>query len=181
MRKLLQVGSLALLCAGAFWQTAQAEEFTDEICAQRVSDLCGDKSIGKCFEDQSMWTYIVTDCHAAVQTLIENEREAREQNNNSDEQDTGSNMLSAVNLFGFSYGGQLRKGPGMEFAKQASILKGDQVEVLEDTGVWSDGYKWFKVRTPRGTGYHWGGIFCITGDQPAEGVFDNCQLMNSEN
>ena len=86
--------------------------------------------------------------------------------------------MSAVGQFGFSYGGQLRKGPGMEFAKQASVFKGDQVEVLEDTGVLFDGYKWFKVRTPRGIGYHWGGIFCITGDSAVDGVFDNCEYMN---
>lgn len=181
MKNLLGATALMLLSAAAH-HAAQAEEFTDDICAQRVADLCGNTPVGKCFEDQSMWTYIVSDCHGAVQTLIENEREAQQQNDTQpQEQDYGSNMPSAVNQFGFSYGGQLRMGPGMEFAKQASIEKGDQVEVIEDTGVWMDGYKWFKVRTPRGTGYHWGGIFCITGDQLPEGVFDNCQMLDGEN
>jgi len=175
MRRLLGIG-LALGCLGLSAGGAEAQ-FSDEVCAQRVSDLCGAVAIGKCFDDPSMWDAIVTDCHGAVQTLIENEREANEQSA-APEIDTGTNTVSAVGQYGFFYGGQLRMGPGMEFAKQASVLKGDQVEVLEDTGVVFDGYKWFKVRTPRGTGYHWGGIFCITGDNAVDGVFDNCQYMN---
>ena len=171
MRSLPAVISLALLSLAACSGLAQATS-RDEICAQRVADLCGNMLVGKCFDDQSMWEKVGNRCQGAVQTLIENENDAQQQDT---ETDTGSNMLSAVNLFGFSYGGVLRMGPGMEFAKQASIAEGDQVEVLADTGVWMDGYKWFKVRTPQGVGYHWGGIFCITGQQVPDGVYMNCE------
>jgi len=177
MKRIPVLTAMALLLFAAQTDVAAAQNASDETCALRVREVCGDAALGKCFNDNSKWGDVGSECEGAVQTLIENEREAREQNA-APEIDTGTNTLSAVNQFGFSYGGQLRKGPGMEFGKLASILKGDQVEVIEDTGVWFDGYKWFKVRTPRGTGYHWGGIFCITGDSAVDGVFDNCQYMN---
>ena len=169
MRMLVRLAlpAVALMLAGdAFAQS------NDEYCAQRVAEVCGDnQSIGDCFQDQRMWSSVGSECQGAVQTLIENEREATEQQQSD-------SSISAVNLYGFSYGGVLRAGPTMDAAKVASIQKGDEVEVLEDPGVWMNGYKWFKVRTPHGTGYHWGGIFCITGDTLPEGVFDNCQFMN---
>ena len=115
-----------------------------------------------------MWNSLDPDCTASVQTMIETEREAMQQQ----QQD---NNYSAVNLYGQSYGGVLRSGPGQEFSKVASVREGDSVEVLEDPDVWWDGYKWFKVRTPQGVGYHWGGIFCIPSDTPPAGVFSNCQ------
>jgi hypothetical protein len=138
---------------------------SDDYCSQQARQVCGDnQTIGQCFDDQRMWNSIDADCTGAVQTMIETEREATQDSN-----------YSAVSLYGTSYGGVLRSGPGQEFSKVASIQEGDSVEIIEDPEVWMDGYKWFKVRTPRGVGYHWGGIFCIPSDTPPAGVYSNCQ------
>jgi uncharacterized protein YraI len=69
----------------------------------------------------------------------------------------------------------LRSGPGQEFSRVASLREGDSIEIIGDPDVWMDGYKWFKVRTPRGVGFHWGGILCIPSDTPPAGVYSNCQ------
>jgi hypothetical protein len=141
----------------------------DEYCSQRAREICGDnQTISQCFDDQRMWNSLDADCTASVQTIIENEREAMQQQRQD-------NNYSAVDLYGQSYGGVLRSGPGQEFSKVASVREGDSVEILEDPEVWFDGYKWFKVRTPQGVGYHWGGIFCIPSDAPPAGVFSNCR------
>jgi len=164
MMKMLGIGLLAIVSAGLFWSAAYAQ--SDEYCSQRAREICGDnQTIGDCFQDQAMWTNLGSACTGAVQTMIEGEREATQQDNN----------YSAVNLYGTSYGGVLRSGPGQEFSKVASVHEGDSVEVLQDPDVWMDGYKWFKVRTPQGVGYHWGGIFCIQSDTAPAGVFSNCQ------
>lgn len=170
MRKTVGIVALALAACGI--ADAAYAGMSDEECAEHVAQQCGPMSLDQCFKDDSMWNKIDQDCTAYVQTNIENAREATEQ-------DTQQNTTySAVGMDGYSYGGQLRMGPGMEFAKQASVTQGEPIKVLADTGVWMDGYKWFKVRTSQGTGYHWGGIFCIPGDVPAEGVLDNCEMLN---
>jgi hypothetical protein len=78
------------------------------------------------------------------------------------------------NALGYSHGGILRSGPGMNFRKLASLQQNDWLEILEDTGVWFDGYKWFRVQSPMGTGYHWGGIFCVDRGQNLEGILNYC-------
>ena len=75
---------------------------------------------------------------------------------------------------GQSYGGILRSGPGMNYGKVASLQEGDPIDIIQDTGKWFDGYKWYKVRTHLGVGYHWGGIFCIDLDTQIEGILDKC-------
>lgn len=173
MKRFLASAAIAMLIASAHCDMAAAQNADDEICALRVREVCGeDVSVGKCFADNSKWADVGAECEGAVQTLIENENDANQ---------AEGKQPSAVGYNALSYGGQLRKQPSMDSAKVASIRKGDQIEILDDPGIWMDGYKWFKVRTPRGTGYHWGGIFCIQGDVLPEGVFDNCQLMNSDN
>jgi uncharacterized protein YraI len=75
---------------------------------------------------------------------------------------------------GYSYGGVLRAGPGMEYQQVGSLGDGDWIAVLQDTGVWMDGYQWFYIDSPLGTGYHWGGIMCIDGQDHPEGMFGVC-------
>ena len=165
----MRIVSGMLLAIASVFLCGSAAYAQDEYCSQRAREICGDnQTIGQCFDDQRMWNSLDPDCTASVQTMIETEREAMQQQ----QQD---NNYSAVNLYGQSYGGVLRSGPGQEFSKVASVREGDSVEVLEDPNVWWDGYKWFKVRTPQGVGYHWGGIFCIPSDTPPAGVFSNCQ------
>lgn len=77
-------------------------------------------------------------------------------------------------MTGMSYGGVLRSGPGMDHSRVASVREGDHLDILEDTGVWFNEYKWYYVSTPQGTGYHWGGIFCVNKGTPIEGIFQTC-------
>jgi hypothetical protein len=152
-------------CLAAGLAADRAAARSDEFCSQQARQICGEnQTIGDCFDDERMWDSLDPECTGAVQTMIETEREASQPEN-----------ADPVNLYGTSYGGILRSGPGQEFSKVASLREGDSIEILEDPGVWMDGYKWFKVRTPRGVGYHWGGIFCVPGDTPPAGIFSNCQ------
>lgn len=160
-----KMSGIALLAiASAFIGSADASA-QDEYCSQHAREICGDnQTISQCFDDQRMWNSLDSECTGAVQTIIEGEREATQDDNDS-----------AVNLYGQSYGGVLRSGPGQEFSRVASLREGDSIEIIGDPDVWMDGYKWFKVRTPQGVGYHWGGIFCIQSDTAPAGVFSNCQ------
>lgn len=160
--------ALALLLGLASGNALAKEKITDEVCSQRVAKLCGDASVAQCFTDETKWNKIGSECEGTVQMLIENENDA----NNA------QNQITAEGMDGIAYGGILRKGAGMEEAKKASLQRGDKIHILEDPGIWMDDYKWFKVKTPKGVGYLWGGIFCIPGDVLPEGVLDNCQLLN---
>ena len=62
----------------------------------------------------------------------------------------------------------------MDSKKKASIRLGQPIELIEATGMWTDDYQWFKVKTPSGTGYHWGGIFCTMGGAKPDGVLYDC-------
>jgi hypothetical protein len=61
---------------------------------------------------------------------------------------------------GRSFGGIVRAGPGMEFAKVASLPEGAALLIEEDTGVDMGGYHWFRIRFGNRSGYQWGGILC---------------------
>lgn len=159
----LALFSITAAITGATSARAQSEED----CAVLARQVCGDnQTISQCFDDQRMWNSIDEACTGPVQTMIEGEREATQQQNSDD---------SAVNLYGQSYGGVLRSGPGQEFSRIASLQEGDSVEIIGDPDVWWNDYKWFKVRTPRGVGYHWGGIICVPSDTPPAGIYSNCQ------
>lgn len=147
--------------------TSVAAAQSDEYCSRQAREVCGDnQTISQCFDDQDMWNNISRNCTGAVQTMIEGEREATQQQDSD---------YSAVNLYGQSYGGVLRSGPGQEFSRVASLREGDSIEIIGDPDVWWNDYKWFKVRTPRGVGYHWGGIMCVSSDTPPTGIYSNCQ------
>lgn len=160
-----RLSAILLLAAASAFAGGVGARAQDEYCSQHAREICGDnQTISQCFDDQRMWSSLDPDCTGAVQTIIEGEREATQSENDS-----------AVNLYGQSYGGVLRSGPGQEFSKVASLREGDSVEIIGDPNVWWNDYKWFKVRTDRGIGYHWGGILCVPSDTPPAGIYSNCQ------
>ncbi|MEP3107881.1 MAG: SH3 domain-containing protein [Hyphomicrobiales bacterium] len=73
-----------------------------------------------------------------------------------------------------SWGGVVRSGPGMDTNRIDSLKEGEVVEILQDSGVFMNGYNWFQIRY-RGnkTGYQWGGIMCGR-YQPVPGVHEVC-------
>lgn len=77
-------------------------------------------------------------------------------------------------LAGISWGGNLRAGPGTQFQDVGSLAEGAPITILEDTGVYFNGYSWFRVQTQTGQqAYQWGGIMCVPG-QVVQGIYGNC-------
>ena len=76
---------------------------------------------------------------------------------------------------GVSFGGNLRAGPGVEFADIGGTTEGEPVTLLRDTGVEFNGYTFWVIRLQNGEEAHqWGGILCAPGNELA-GVFnDGC-------
>ena len=76
---------------------------------------------------------------------------------------------------GFSFGGNLRAGPGTNFADVGSTFNGQQLTLLNDTGVYFNGYSWWIVQLQNGQQAHqWGGLLCSPGNLLV-GVFnDGC-------
>lgn len=73
-----------------------------------------------------------------------------------------------------SWGGIVRSGPSMESQRVASLGEGEQITLLEDSGVWMNDYKWFRIQYHGGqTGYQWGGIICGVG-QEIPGAYKTC-------
>ncbi|MEP3045483.1 MAG: MliC family protein [Roseibium sp.] len=74
---------------------------------------------------------------------------------------------------GYSYGGKVRSGPGMNYKQVGSLREGDEILLLNGTGTMMDGYEWFQIRYRNGrTGYQWGGIMCSQNPYPT--VFRVC-------
>jgi hypothetical protein len=142
---------------------AQAQELKNW-CEVEARQMCGDPMrnlrLADCLNDHDLWPAVPNECIGDLQTMVEMEREANAETN-------------SVGISGFSYGGILREGPGTEFRRMGSLVEGEYLEVLNETGIWWDGYQWFRVSTPIGTGYHWGGIFC-TESAPVAGVLGVC-------
>ncbi len=116
----------------------------------------------------NMMSQLPANCVGDIQPMVEMAREAQA------EQDKAFEQVPDDALTGMSYGGVLRSGPSMDHRRVASLREGDHLEILEDTGVWFNDYKWFFVSTPQGTGYHWGGIFCVDRITQLDGVFSKC-------
>jgi membrane-bound inhibitor of C-type lysozyme len=74
---------------------------------------------------------------------------------------------------GYSYGGKVRSGPGMNFQQVGSLREGDHILILNGTGAMMNGYEWFEIRYRNGrTGYQWGGIMCSQTPYPT--IFRVC-------
>lgn len=62
---------------------------------------------------------------------------------------------------GYSYGGKVRSGPGMQYSQVGSLREGDSILILNGTGSMMNGYEWFEIRYGNGrNGFQWGGIMC---------------------
>lgn len=75
-----------------------------------------------------------------------------------------------------TWGGNVRSGPGQEFARVTGVPLGVEVETLAVADrIWLEEYPWFKVRLPGGkTGYIAGGLLCSR--EGREGMYNarNC-------
>lgn len=81
---------------------------------------------------------------------------------------------------GESYGGKVRNGPGMQYQQVGSLREGDAIDILNGTGVFMNGYEWFRIRFRGGAiGYQWGGIMCSQNPNP--GIFQTCANMPTYN
>lgn len=147
-----------------FAGTTQAQDLQNW-CQDAARSMCGshDISLAECMNHDDIWSRVPNECIGDLQTMIEMEREYAEEQQHSP---------SAIS--GLSYGGILRGGPGIQHRRLGSLRESDWLEILDDTGVWYEGYQWFRVSTSIGIGYHWGGIFCTQGASLVEGVFSSC-------
>jgi thiamine pyrophosphokinase len=139
-------------------------------CVAMMDQICGaGQSITDCAYDGTMWNYVPDVCIGDFQTAIENEREYYEQQAGDGQAPAGGSGA----LTGYSYGGNLRTGPDDSYPSVAVLAEGDWLDIVENSGVYLDGYAWFYVRTPHGEGYQWGGIICSEGGY-IDGVYSTC-------
>lgn len=81
-------------------------------------------------------------------------------------------MVSAVG--NFSLGGNVRAGPGMDFASTDSLPLGEPVSLVSRTGIQMDGFEWFEIEYSEGLrGFQWGGIMCSNALHIV-GLYDPC-------
>lgn len=79
------------------------------------------------------------------------------------------------NYVGRSLGGNVRKGPGLEFDAMQSVEEGAWLTIIRSSDVGMDGYDWFEVRFDDGSeGFMWGGILCSNG-QLLAGLYEQCE------
>ena len=82
--------------------------------------------------------------------------------------ETSSQILAA------SLGGNVRTGPGIDFARSDSLLYGEAILIVAATGIIFDGYEWFEIEYSEGLrGFHWGGIMCTMTDGEV-GLYSLC-------
>lgn len=166
----LLMAAASVLVAEAGWAQGHAPH-----CMDAVDNICGDTPVGRCFSSDRMWAQVPDRCLGDIQTMIEMEREASEQAQVDSEGIDSQDVKDLEgNLYGYSYGGRLRSAPDAQSAALGSLREGEAIRILENTGVWFDGYIWYRVLTRQGEGYHWGGIFCANIGESLEGVLARC-------
>ena len=72
-----------------------------------------------------------------------------------------------------SWGGIVRSGPGVNYAKIASLNEGERITVLQQTRQYYQDRPWFQISFRGRTGYHWGGIICPI-DRAVPGTYQVC-------
>jgi len=149
-------------------QEVGAQEL-DSRCQKILDAICGNSLKSSCFKQQSNWNDLPTRCHGPVQATIEMEREALQQQYEDRQQQRDRRTGEGPS---FSCGGVLRSRPALTAGKVASVAEGQPFDSVEDTGIWADGYKWFRVRYSGLEGYQWGGIFWTQGGR--EGTIPSC-------
>ncbi|MFN7025755.1 MAG: SH3 domain-containing protein [Pseudorhizobium sp.] len=165
------VSFVAALLLAAYPNAASTQD--SDQCYQIAAILCGDEGLAPCMAKPNMMSQLPAKCVGDIQSMVEMAREGQAEQDVAIEQNA-RNALQGDTITGMSYGGVLRSGPGMEHRRVASLREGDQIEIIEDTGVWFNDYKWYLVATPNGTGYHWGGIFCVDRTTQIDGIFSKC-------
>jgi hypothetical protein len=168
--------SLAVLAATTLALPSSAAA-QSQYCLDFVAEYCGPLAVNECIVPDLIAQEVPAECLGDVQMLYEMAQEADEQfyeeqshsdTGSTDEYDTAP--VSAGE--GASYGGNLREGPGDEYAVVGSLPESSFV-VLEPSGVWSGDYQWFWVTSDYGSAYHWGGLICSY-NQYVDGVLDVC-------
>ena len=145
----------------------------DSRCQKLLGALCRSSQVGSCFKKQSTWDDLPARCHGPVQAMIEMEREALQQQlEDQQRRRRGHAGRGRTEGASFSCGGILRSRPTMTAGKVATVAEGQRFDSVEDTGVWTDDYKWFRVRYGGLEGYQWGGIFWTQGGR--EGTIPSC-------
>lgn len=77
-------------------------------------------------------------------------------------------MVKAIDRPAHSLGGHVRATPGLDGALVGTLDAGAHVRVTLNTGVWTEGYYWFRVDVDgRTVGYQWGGLLCVPGARVA--------------
>lgn len=74
---------------------------------------------------------------------------------------------------GRSYGGIVRSAPSQSSARVASLQENAQLTIVQNTGVVTDGYAWFRIQAGSVSGYQWGGIMCS--DVPVPDIYEACK------
>ena len=70
----------------------------------------------------------------------------------------------ATGIAAISLGGNLRDGPGTEFADVGGLDEGTPINLLEDAGIVLNGYNWGRIEAASGEiAYQWGGVICVPG------------------
>ena len=109
-----------------------------------------------------------------MQTMIEMEREFYAEQDEAFERNA-NNATQDDTISGMSYGGVLEVlAPawnmiGSPACARATISTSSRIRASGSTTN-----KWYLVASPQGTGYHWGGIFCVNLDTQIEGIFEKC-------
>lgn len=170
--KRLPIYFASTLLLAATYSNAASAQASDQ-CYQMAEIVCGGEELVPCMGRPEMMEQMPPACVGDMQTMIEMEREFYAEQDEAFERNA-NNATQDDTVSGMSYGGVLRSGPGMEYDRVASLREGDYLDILEDTGVWFNDYKWYLVASPQGTGYHWGGIICVNLDTQIEGIFEKC-------
>lgn len=80
-----------------------------------------------------------------------------------------------------SWGGNVRSGPGTNYAKIGSLQNGDPVVITKKLSSAGAEYPWFKIQYGNGkVGYQWGGLLCGF-RKKINGTFGLCKKDNRSN
>jgi hypothetical protein len=61
----------------------------------------------------------------------------------------------------------------MTSQRLGSLRENEPIDIVKDTDVEMNGYRWFAIRWRGRSGYQWGGIMCS--QAPLDGIFQTCQ------
>lgn len=71
------------------------------------------------------------------------------------------------------FGSKVRAQASASARQLFSIAQGATIQVLQETGIFFDGWQWVKIKSTNGVGFVWGGTICTT-DRKLTGVHFGC-------